>query len=200
MARTSPNENGILSHISKINIFQQRLSLYPKKRQPPAGRMPLNSSREFDLKSAQFEPAVPLEGKGSTSLSHPSTRHLLCNSRSCLDNLWAFDVTSETWTKHQSYVVPSIGRRVIQRLPKQFPSPRFQDESSSLADGLRERRHDDMYACDVSEIVGPPYNIFSVKAADQATSPIVDVDQLTVTGKRDSLPHLLLSRLRVPKE
>eukprot|EP00956_Cyclotella_meneghiniana_P013896 scaffold20371_cov46-Cyclotella_meneghiniana.AAC.2 len=49
----SPNENGILSHISKIYVFQQRLSLYPKKRQPPAGRMPL-WSLVLDLKSAQF--------------------------------------------------------------------------------------------------------------------------------------------------
>ena len=56
-----------------------------------------------------------------------------------------------------------------------------------------------MYACDVSEIVGPSYSVFSVKAADQATSPIIDGDQLTVTGKKGFSASSAVVTLACPK-
>lgn len=43
---------------------------------------------------------------------------------------------------------------------------------------------DDMYALNVSDIVGPPYNIFSVVADwDEATSPITGNTPLTISGQ-----------------
>ena len=46
-------------------------------------------------------------------------------------------------------------------------------------------QHHMMHACDVSDIVGAPYNVFSIKATDwdDATNPITGGTQLTVTGK-----------------
>eukprot|EP00804_Cyclotella_cryptica_P004521 CCRYP_006874-RA/>CCRYP_006874-RA protein AED:0.08 eAED:0.09 QI:0/0/0.5/1/0/0/2/139/4220 len=54
-----------------------------------------------------------------------------------------------------------------------------------LFGGWSTRWHDDMFACDVSDIVGPPYNIFSVKAVDwdKASSPITGGTELLLSGQ-----------------
>lgn len=51
--------------------------------------------------------------------------------------------------------------------------------------GWSNKWNDDMFACDVSDIVGPPYNIYSIKANgwDEATSPITGGTVLSICGQ-----------------
>ena len=54
-----------------------------------------------------------------------------------------------------------------------------------LFGGWSGRWHDDIFTCDVADIVGPPYNIFTVQAVDwtEATSPITGGVQLLISGR-----------------
>ena len=54
-----------------------------------------------------------------------------------------------------------------------------------LFGGWASRWHDDIFTCDVRDIVGPPYNIFNINAVDwaKATSPITGGVPLAICGQ-----------------